>query len=292
MTIWIAPSPLDKSEEHRADDAWVQARWEEAHALVLAVDPAGLVAWRGEKLDFVRPWGDFSPSEHLLLGLVDQRPYFAIAADLADVGVPLRSVMDQLGSADLQIAFAAVGLVGWHSESGFCPRCGSGTAPRLAGQARECRGCQRELYPRVDPAVIVAVQDSEDRLLLGRQRVWEPGRMSVFAGFVEVGESLEQAVHREVAEEVGLVLEELRYLGSQPWPFPRSFMVAFVARTGDPNVTLDPTEIEEARWFNRAELRAAVAAREVSLPPTTSIARRMIQAWQSGHLTPGSHVLA
>jgi NAD+ diphosphatase len=145
--------------------------------------------------------------------------------------------------------------------------------------------------PRVDPAVIVAVLDAEDRLLLGRQSVWAPGRMSVFAGFVEVGESLEQAVHREVAEEVGLVLRSLRYLGSQPWPFPHSFMVAFAARAVDSTIWLDPTEIEEARWFTREELRDAVASAAVSLPPMTSIARRMIQAWQADTLDIGSTVL-
>lgn len=291
MMTWMAASRLDKSEERRGDEAWVKAQWEDPRALVLAVDPAGLVPWLADGLGFRRPSGEYVPGDHLLLGRVADRAYFCTVADLSDSGVSLRSVMDQLDTTDLQVAFAAAGLVRWHVDCGFCPRCGSPTLTRLAGQSKVCTGCGRELYPRVDPAVIVAVLDAEDRLLLGRQRVWAPGRLSVFAGFVEVGESLEQAVHREVAEEVGLALHSLRYLGSQPWPFPHSFMVAFAARAMGSTVWLDPTEIEEARWFTREELRDAVASAEVSLPPKTSIARRMIQAWQADTLEVGSSVL-
>lgn len=287
----MAASRLDKSEERRGDEAWVKAQWEDPGALVLGVDPTGLVPWVADGLGFVRPAGEYVPEEHLLLGLVADRAYFCTVADLSDSGVSLRTVMDQLDTTELQVAFAAAGLVGWHVDCGFCPRCGSPTLTRMAGQSKTCTGCDRELYPRVDPAVIVAVLDAEDRLLLGRQRFWAPGRMSVFAGFVEVGESLEQAVHREVAEEVGLALHSLSYLGSQPWPFPHSFMVAFAARAVESAVWLDPSEIEEARWFTREELRDAVACADVSLPPKTSIARRMIQAWQADNLDVGSTVL-
>ena len=132
--------------------------------------------------------------------------------------------------------------------------------------------------------MIVAILDSSDRLLLGRQPVWPAGRHSVFAGFVEVGESLEQAVHREMAEEVGLRLHHLSYLGSQPWPFPRSLMVAFVGHADDTELTLASEEIEGARWFTRDQLRAALDV-EVTLPYAASIARRMIDSWLDGRLT-------
>ena len=139
---------------------------------------------------------------------------------------------------------------------------------------------------RSDPAVIVAVTDADDRLLLGRQPVWAKGRVSVFAGFVEAGESLEQAVHREVFEEVGLRLGPPRYLGSQPWPFPRSMMLGFTARALDTALTLDAREIEAARWYTRGQLETALAHGELTLPMRTSIAHRMITAWRRGEL-PG-----
>jgi NAD+ diphosphatase len=210
-------------------------------------------------------------------------PVFAERAELSDAPT-LRAVMDALTPDDLACAFAATALVGWHAATGFCGWCGAPTVPTLAGQARRCTGCGREAYPRVDPAVIVAITDADDRLLLGRQASWAQGRVSVFAGFTEAGESLEQAVHREVLEEVGLPLEQVRYLGSQPWPFPRSLMLGFAARAASVEIVLDPREIAEARWFSREALTGALASGEVTLPMTTSIAYRMITAWQQARL--------
>ena len=230
--------------------------------------------------------GDHDPERHLLLGRLGERWWFTQAAD-APGQEALRSVMDGLSRPELEVAFTAAGLIGWHAGAAFCSRCGAVTGVAAAGQARRCSACGRESYPRTDPAVIVAILDPDDRLLLGRQPSWAPGRHSVFAGFVEMGESLEQAVHREMAEEVGLSLTGITYLGSQPWPFPRSLMVGFSAQAAATDLTPAVGEIELARWFTREELRAAITSDEVSLPPITSIARRMIEAWLAGTLPSG-----
>jgi NAD+ diphosphatase len=149
------------------------------------------------------------------------------------------------------------------------------------GFARHCKRCGRDHFPRTDPAVIVAVIDEADRILLGGQEAWG-NRVSVLAGFVESGESLEQAIHREVGEESDISLSELRYFGSQPWPFPRSLMVAFFARAAGTDIHVDINEIAHAEWYTRDQLSAKLEAGELGLPGKTSIAARMIQAWQDG----------
>jgi NAD+ diphosphatase len=145
-----------------------------------------------------------------------------------------------------------------------------------------------EIFPRTDPAVIMLVHDGGDRVLLGRQAVWPPGRFSILAGFVEPGESAEAAVAREVAEEVGLRVTDIRYVTSQPWPFPQSLMLGFVARAegdspADLTLRLDPDEIEEARWFTRDELSSGEGPR--ALPPSLSIARHILDRWVAGEFT-------
>ncbi|MCA0252190.1 MAG: NAD(+) diphosphatase [Actinobacteria bacterium] len=279
MTIWESPSQLDRVEDRRGDDAWVAGLWASPQARVLAVSEDGRLAWADDGLD-LRPVSGARDERHLLAGLVGSVPVFVeTGAELPGAPV-LRTVMDGLDGADLQVAFTAAALADWHRRAGFCGECGATTVTTRAGAGRLCVSCAVEHYPRVDPAVIVAVTDADDRLLLGRQPVWAKGRVSVFAGFVEAGESLEQAVHREVFEEVGLRLGPPRYFGSQPWPFPRSMMLGFAADATDTTLTLDETEIEAARWFTRDELDAALEAGEVSLPMGTSIAHRMITAWR------------
>ncbi len=283
MTIWENPSRLDRVEDRRGDDAWVAELWASPRARVLAVSDDGRLAWADDGLA-LRPASGTRDERHLLAGLVGEVPIFVeTGAELVDSPV-LRGVMDGLGGAELEVAFTAAALADWHRRSGFCGECGAVTVITRAGAGRFCSACAVEHYPRVDPAVIVAVTDADDRLLLGRQPVWAKGRVSVFAGFVEAGESLEQAVHREVFEEVGLKLASPRYLGSQPWPFPRSMMVGFAARAEDTVLTLDTSEIEQARWFTREELQAALGTGEVALPMTTSIAHRMITAWRNHSL--------
>lgn len=268
--------------EVRGDSAGMARLWASAEARLLALG-GGRIPLEADGLAWQPCAGPYDPQRHLLLGLVDGSPLFV--AGTSSPAPTLRETMERLPDDELELAFAAVGLVGWHQRAGFCAECGSATEAVAGGQARRCTGCAVESYPRTDPAVIVAITDDHDRLLLGRQASWAPRRFSVFAGFAETGESLEQAVHREMAEEVGLPLTDLRYLGSQPWPFPRSLMVGFAARASTAELRVDTDEIETATWFSRDELRAALATGQVLPPSTTSIARRMIQAWLAGDLS-------
>jgi NAD+ diphosphatase len=150
----------------------------------------------------------------------------------------------------------------------------------LGGSVRVCPEDSTQHHPRTDPAVIVLVKDRDDRILLGHQPIWPDKRFSTFAGFVETGESFEECVSREVFEEAGVYASEIRYLTSQPWPFPASIMIAFEAITHRPEEARpDGTEITEVRWFSRDEMKAAVDAQDILLPPKISVARRMIEAW-------------
>jgi NAD+ diphosphatase len=186
---------------------------------------------------------------------------------------------------DRAIATHAVALTNWHAAHPRCPRCGGETESVLSGAARRCLEDGSEHHPRSDPAVISLVCDRDDRLLLGRQRVWPAKRFSAFAGFVEPGESLEACLHRELLEECGVEIEPPEYLGSQPWPFPASLMVAFHAVAKNPlQAKADGDEIEEIMWFTRDELRNAYLREDVLLPPRISIARRMIEHWYGAEL--------
>ena len=200
----------------------------------------------------------------------------------------LREVVSQFSAFERLLAAHAVALMNWHESHPHCPRCGSPTVMSSAGNARLCKKDQRELYPRTDSAVIVLVKDVDDRVLLGRQASWPEGRYSTFAGFVEPGESFESAVEREVREECGIVSERINYLGSQPWPFPASIMVAFEVIAKDPSQALaDGVEIERVEWFSRAQFKEATDSGRLVLPPSISIARRMIEGWYGEALTGG-----
>lgn len=197
---------------------------------------------------------------------------------------PLRDVGDDLSPRDAGLATAAVALEGWHARNPRCPRCGAATLPEASGWVRRCVQDGSEHYPRTDPAVIMAVVDASDRLLLGHGAQWSENRFSTLAGFVEPGESLEHAVRREVREEVGVVVGAVEYRGSQPWPFPASLMLGFRATALSTDVTVDGVEVTEARWFARMELRAAVRSGSVLLPSRSSIARALIEEWYGSEL--------
>lgn len=227
--------------------------------------------------------------ERYFLGIdrTTETAYFAWASGVVDSEVEdyltLRELAGGLSARDLEIAMHAIALSNWHDAHPHCPRCGKATRVDLAGAARKCDHDDVQHHPRTDPAVIVLVKDKEDRILLGHQPVWPDGRFSTFAGFLEPGETFEQCVAREVYEEAGVRLTEIKYLGSQPWPFPASVMIAFEAITDAPDEARpDGEEITEVKWFSRAELKAAAEDGSLLLPPTVSVARRMIEGWLGG----------
>ena len=209
---------------------------------------------------------------HLAWG-VEQRP-----------GVQFKrliQVADRLSGDESLLGAQAVALARWHDQNRFCTRCGGRVRPSEAGWANECTGCGVTEYPRTDPVVIVRILDGQDRLLLAHNTAWEPGRVSLLAGFVEAGESPRRAVQREVFEEVGVRVCEARYLGSQYWPGPRSLMLAFEARSADanPEVVADEQEIAWAKFFSRQELGRALTQGEVRGPDPSSIAAVAISQW-------------
>jgi NAD+ diphosphatase len=192
----------------------------------------------------------------------------------------LREVGALLDDRDAGLLTHAVALANWHRTHVRCPRCGAETVPALGGHVRRCGADQSEHFPRTDPAVIMLVHDGADRCVLGRQPAWPHSMFSTLAGFVEPGEAAEAAVAREVAEEVGLHVTDVRFQASQPWPFPSSLMLGFTARAVDEEIVLSGAELAEARWFTRAELSRGDSD-DVRLPPPVSIAWRLITDWLS-----------
>ncbi|WP_377641050.1 NAD(+) diphosphatase [Oryzobacter terrae] len=232
----------------------------------------------------------------LYLGEVDDTAWVGVVADDLQTAVPadvgpdddawrtLRQVgadLDDVGAAAFTTTLA---LANWHRAHGHCPRCGRPTEPDLSGWIRRCAHDGSEHYPRTDMAVIMAVVDADDRILLARGRGFRQGGMSVLAGFVEPGETLSAAVAREVREEVGVEVADVTYLGDQPWPFPTSLMLGFTARALGTDLRLQEEEIEEARWFSREDLRRAVEDGTVLVSGRISISRRLVEHWYGGPL--------
>jgi len=232
------------------------------------------------------------PLGAVYLGEADGVPYATVRGERSltvngravDAWSGLREIGADLGDLDAGLLVQAIGILEWHERNRFSPLSGAATIIERAGWSQRDPSTGAEIFPRTDPAVIMLVHDGADRVVLGRQAVWPPGRFSILAGFVEPGESAEAAVAREVTEEVGLRVTDIRYVGSQPWPFPQSLMLGFVARAeGGDTLVPDPTEIEEARWFTRDELiRGAGPA---VLPPPVSIARHILDRWVAGEFS-------
>jgi len=285
----LARSEVDRAVERRADDAWLAAAWAAPETQVLLVDHGQVpVADDGTSLAWCGP-ADVPSGERYLLG-VDAAgiAHFAVhrsGVEVSEHRAGLRELGALLSARDAGLVVHAVALANWHATHRYCPRCGCPTQVAAAGAERRCVVDRSAHFPRTDPAVIVLVTDPDDRALLGRQRRWPEGRFSTLAGFVEPGEDAERAVVREVAEESGVVVGDVEYLGSQPWPFPASLMLGYRATAVDGREpVVDGWELSDARWFSRGSLVASIADGSLLLPPRVSIARRLVEHWFGAEL--------
>ncbi|QNN55069.1 NAD(+) diphosphatase [Nocardioides mesophilus] len=273
----------------RTDQAWLEQVWADPGTRVLVLHDAALVVPDGaDEPHWVSP-ADAPAGQRVLLGEYGDQVRFAVLAAEPPAGTrtePLRAFVHTLDADEAALTLHAVALAEWHGSHRFCPRCGGAVTVSEAGHVLVCDSCGRSQFPRTDPAVIMLVTDGEDRCLLGRQERWPEGRYSTLAGFVEPGESLEQAVAREVEEEVGVVVEAVDYFGNQPWPFPASLMVGFFASAATTDINVDGAEISDARWFTREEMRAEAEAGTLLLPGGISISRSLVETWYGGTL-PG-----
>jgi NAD+ diphosphatase len=306
----LSRGTVDRATERRSDPAWLAAAWADPTTRVLVVDGGRALVRFSEgqaELVFVPP-AQAPAGVRFLLGVEAGRMvYFGVAAALDTIAAAvagdgagpadgatvrpasLREVGALLGDRDAGLMTHAVALANWHESHTHCPRDGTPTTVDAGGHSTTCPADGTQHFPRTDPAVIMLVTDPDDRCLLARNKAWPEGRVSILAGFVDPGESAEQAVVREVHEETGITVDQVRYLGSQPWPLPRSLMLGFrSSATGDLRIRVDAEEIAEARWFTRDELRQAVETQEIGLPPAVSIARRIIEAWYGAELPSGS----
>jgi NAD+ diphosphatase len=277
----LSRSALDRAAHRRRDLPWLASAWEEARILV--VDGEGTATLDDDGLLLVGPdeEGEVDPATgRFFLGVDDAgTAYFAVVGTpprrLGARPATLRDAGALLSDRDAGLLVSAVALTRWHATHPRCPRCGEATEIVDAGWVRRCPADGSDHFPRTDPAIIVVVHDGADRCLLGRQPTWPRGRFSTLAGFVEPGESLEQAVVREVREESGVDVADVTYRGSQPWPFPASLMLGFEARVVAGEAAVGDDELEDVRWFTRAELRAG----DAGLPPPASIAHWLITSW-------------
>jgi NAD+ diphosphatase len=283
-------SPLDRAGARRTDERWVSGLLADPSTRAVGVTPDGVLAEDGETPRLARlPVAAFdgaSAGPPLLLGIEPHGgALFAVDASRAEpppgvTAVGLRDAGALLSHGEGGVIAQATGLVNWHRRHPHCAVCGAATEVAEAGYLRRCPNCGAMHHPRTDPVVIMLVTDGS-RALLGRQARWPPGRYSALAGFVEPGETLEEAVAREVLEEAGVEVRDARYASSQPWPFPGSLMLGFFAEYASGEPTPRDDELEDVRWFARAELEGMRAGTVdgLGLPPPIAIARRLIDEW-------------
>jgi NAD+ diphosphatase len=282
LYVGFIGSPLDRVEPVRQDPEALAALAANPSALLLDLEDYvprvanGALTWR--------PFTPLPPEETLLLGLIDGVPRFARidpAAVAAKRTPELMTLLDSLSTGEAGTYAAARSVLDWHARHRFCANCGAVSLPHRAGWARLCPTCGTEHYPRTDPVVIM-LAEYDGRVLVGRQPGFAPGRYSALAGFVEVGESIEEAVARELREEAGVIATGVRYIASQPWPFPSQLMIACIATLADDVVTLDLAELEDAKWVSREEVAAALAGdadAAFGAPPRYAIANTLFRAW-------------
>ena len=282
---------LDRRAEARAEADWLdQARADERTVYLAMRGSAALMRAAGSGAgsspalllpDDPRVRAVADPDRLLLLGwfreqrclLLDLPPDFADTQD-GETFAELRPLANELPHDEAGLLAYARALTLWRGNHRYCSRCGTATQAQRAGHSRQCPACGYQSFPRIDPAVIVLVHD-DDAVLLGRQASWPPNRYSTIAGFVEPGEALEDAVRREVEEETGAKVTTMSYRSSQPWPFPQSLMLGFVARAARHEPVLRDGELEDARWFSRKDIQSGA----VLLPPREAISRQLIDHW-------------
>lgn len=288
---------LDRAMAARLDPAWVAARLEDPASRALLASADGVLVSAGEPISLLRvpvPVNPSRPAEEawpVMLGLEEDVALFALDLDvqtpeerqrLSGRGriASLREAGSVLAPAEAGLAAYLVALLNWHRRHRFCPACAAALLVADGGFSRACPACGAQHFPRTDPAVIVLVEH-DGRALLGRQAGWPTGQYSVLAGFVAPGESLEEAVIREVKEESGITVHDPRFVGSQPWPFPLSVMLGFEARSDGGEPVPRDGELEDVRWFSREEIGAALLGRstELVMTPGISISYFLIERW-------------
>lgn len=293
-TLTYSGGWLDRAATRRADPAWIRSTLAAPTARFIPLwrDRCLIVAHRPLSLPAEAATAVLAAAEPVLLGLDGDVGVFAV--DLSALDEPealavtgasatgdVRRLVSGLTPAEAAALGHARGILHWHRNQRYCGACGGVTASRQGGNLRVCAGCGKLLFPRIEPAVIVLVESAgaPARCLLGRHSGAAAGSYSTLAGFVEVGESLEDAVRREVAEEAGVHVGEVSYQASQAWPFPAGLMVGFHARACDDEIAVDGAELVEARWFTRAQLRELVAVRP---PNPDSIEKHLVESWLAG----------
>jgi NAD+ diphosphatase len=283
MMIGFTGSPLDRADHLRLDEARMaelasslSARLLRLAALDPLLDGEGRLAW-GSLAELEEE------AELIFLGLDGDSPLFVplVRAEPGQRAWSVFSLLGLMAPGDVAIWGAARSLIEWHNRHLFCGRCGSATAAFRGGWGRRCSSCALEHFPRIDPVVIM-LAIFEDKVLLGRQPQYPARRYSALAGFVEPGESIEEAVARELKEEAGIAVSDVRYVASQPWPFPGQLMIACVASAASDALTLDRKELEDAFWADRSEVAAALAGDPEApflAPPPFAIAHTLLKHW-------------
>lgn len=277
---------LDRADRLRSDGEALAAALADPRTRCLLLDGIDPVPGDGGGLMWEALLPQVDRSSLILLGLDAQGIAHVVPAAPPGRRIDARSrtvmrLLPLLSQEEAALYAGARSLVDWHARHGYCAQCGAATRLFRAGWGRHCDACGAEHFPRVDPVVIMLAQH-DGRVLVGRQPGFPPGFFSALAGFVEPGESIEEAVARELFEEAGLRVGAVRYVASQPWPFPSSLMIGATAETDDPAITLDTTELEAAMWVDRADVRAALAGgmdAPFMAPPPLAIARHLLETW-------------
>lgn len=283
-------SPLLRGRPAGADPRWYDTARADPKARFIAFHDLRVLA-QGQRPAFVTAAQLVPDGETVFLGCLDDTPFFAANVSTCDetrfeaIGpfIEVRAAASQFSLEDLAIVGHGRALIDWHDRHGFCARCGAPTRAIDGGARRQCETCETEHFPRTDPVVIMLVAHG-DRALLGRQSRMPPGLYTTLAGFVEQGETIEEAVAREIHEEAGIRIANVRYFASQPWPFPSSLMIGCFADATSETIRVDRDELEDARWFSRREVEAMIArpfaGSELPFgPPRFAIARRLLEAW-------------